>query len=132
MIEATVALPVSGPEGAYRLSRSANSVEAAAATVSRPRAAQPAPAAMVAATMPPLGSVSLACIRRLLEGRDRRTCLDGDGSATAALWPGWSWRWRRPPAPRPAAPRPSPTTGRPRGRARGADRVPERRAGPGG
>src|SRR5918996_2918108 len=72
MMDATVALPVSGPEGAYRVRRSANSLDAAAATVSSPRAAQPAPAATVAATMPPLGSVSLACIMRLLEGRDRR------------------------------------------------------------
>src|SRR3712207_1489032 len=66
MIADTVALPVSGPEGAYRVRRSATSVEAAEATVSRPTAAQPAPAATVAATIPPLGSVSLACIRRLL------------------------------------------------------------------
>src|ERR671912_238045 len=92
MIAATVALPVSGPEGAYRLSMSANSVEAPAPTVSRPRAAQPAPAATVAATMPPLGSVSLACIMRLLEGRDhRRRCRDGGGSARAAPWPRSCW-----------------------------------------
>src|SRR4029450_8852172 len=97
MIEATVALPVRGPGGAYRFSRSANSLEAAAATVSRPRAAQPAPAAMVAATMPPLGSVSLACIMRLLEGQGRWRCLDGGDWATAAPWPGSCWRW--PPAP---------------------------------
>src|SRR4029450_9769801 len=80
MIEAPVALPVSGPEGAYRVSRSANSLEAAAATVMIPRAAQPAPAATVAATMPPLGSVSLACIMRLLEGRDRPPSPHGDGA----------------------------------------------------
>src|SRR5215216_3918793 len=65
MIDATVALPVSGPEGAYSVNRSASSVEAAAATVSPPRAAQPAPAATLAATMPPLGSGWLACIGRL-------------------------------------------------------------------
>src|SRR3712207_9339529 len=95
MIDATVALPVRGPEGAYRLSRSANSVEAAAPTVSRPRAAQPAPAATVAATMPPLGSVSLACIMRLLEGRDRQRCLDDGGLATAAPWPRPCSKWWR-------------------------------------
>src|SRR5215218_3254957 len=91
MIEATVALPVRGPEGAYRVSRSANSLEAAEATVSSPRAAQPAPAATVAATMPPLGSVSLACIMRLLEGRDhrdRRSCRPAGLPARAAPWPG--------------------------------------------
>src|SRR5215212_337286 len=91
MIEATVALPVSGPEGAYRVSRSANSLEAAEATVSSPRAAHPAPAATVAATMPPLGSVSLACIMRLLEGRDhrdRRGCRADGRPARAAPWPG--------------------------------------------
>src|SRR4029453_5648456 len=82
MIEDTVALPVSGPEGAYRLSRSANSLEAAAATVMIPRAAQPAPAAMVAATMPPLGSVSLACMVRLRNGRERveGASPNGDGA----------------------------------------------------
>src|SRR4029453_12443440 len=97
MIEATVALPVRGPEGAYRFSRSANSLEAAAATVSRPRAAQPAPAAMVAATMPPLGSVSLACIMRLLEGGGRWGGVEGGGGPAAARWPGSCGRW--PPAP---------------------------------
>src|SRR4029453_6177936 len=97
MIEATVALPVRGPEGAYRFSRSANSLEAAAATVSRPRAAQPAPAAVGGGEVPPLGSVSLACIMRLLEGRGHWRCLDGGGWATAAPWPGLCWRW--PPAP---------------------------------
>src|SRR5215203_1065662 len=92
MIEATVALPVRGPEGAYRFSRSENSLEAAVATVSRPRAAQPAPAATVAATMPPLGSVSLACIMRLLEGRGRARWMGGGGPATAAPWPRSSWK----------------------------------------
>src|SRR4030095_14985143 len=100
MIEATVALPVRGPEGAYRVSRSANSLEAAGATVSRPRAAQPAPAAMVAATMPPLGSVSLACIMRLLEGRGRWRGLGGRGRRCAGGGPpapraGWPARRRR-------------------------------------
>src|SRR6266508_6434836 len=71
MIAATVALPVRGPDGAYRVSRSATSVEAAEATVSPPSAAQPAPAATVAATMPPLGSGWLACIMGLLGGRGR-------------------------------------------------------------
>src|SRR4029453_763947 len=97
MIEATVALPVRGPEGAYRVSRSANSLEAAAPTVIRPRAAQPAPAgagagagaarraraARGAAAMPPLGSVWLACIMRLLEGRDRRRCRRRGGGRRA-------------------------------------------------
>src|ERR671914_1444189 len=86
MIAATVALPVRGPEGAYRFRRSANSAQAAAATVSSPRAAQPAPAAMVAATMPPLGSVSRACIMGLLEGRDGRGCRDG-GPPPPPPWP---------------------------------------------
>src|SRR4029450_4928403 len=99
MIEATVALPVRGPEGAYRVSRSANSLEAAAPTVIRPRAAQPAPAATVAATMPPLGWVWLACIMRLLEGRDRRRCRRRGGGrrARAARWPRpGEWPARRP------------------------------------
>src|SRR5512132_4183091 len=103
MIEATVALPVSGPEGAYRVSRSANSLEAAEATVSSPRAAQPAPAATVAATMPPLGSVSLACIMRLLEGRDRRDGVEAPPPRPAAA---------RPPARRPAPPPAGPGPGR--------------------
>src|SRR5512132_4591785 len=106
MIDATVALPVSGPEGAYRLSRSANSLEAAEATVSSPRAAHPAPAATVAATIPPLGSVSLACIMRLLEGRDHRVrrCRAGGGQGAeaeadlggdgAADHPGGKGSWR--------------------------------------
>src|SRR4029453_13545629 len=107
MIEATVALPVRGPEGAYRFSRSANSLEAAPATVRRPRAAQPAPAATVAATMPPLGSVSLACIMRLLEGRGRaRWWMGGGGPATAAPWPRSGWK-------RPRGVRPTPRAGPP-------------------
>src|SRR5215218_8266195 len=111
MIEATVALPVRGPEGAYRVSRSANSLEAAEATVSSPRAAHPAPAATVAATMPPLGSVSLACIMRLLEGRahrGRRSCRADGRPARAAPWlgpahppPGRGRRRPRAPAARP-------------------------------
>src|SRR4029450_11259013 len=88
MIEATVALPVRGPEGAYRVSGPPTPPGAAAPTVIRPRAAQPAPAATVAATMPPLGSVWLACIMRLLEGRDRRRCRrrGGGGRAGGARW----------------------------------------------